>query len=145
MPFHFKMQKVLEFREQLEEEAKVDLAVKQQKLDTARLRLNALKKELQTAEENLSQSALKPSAERWLQEQYVKGLQKDMSEAVMQVRMSQQLVDEARKMLAERAMDRKLLDKLKERQKKHYLHEEYLKEQRVNDETATLRYKASTL
>lgn len=145
MPFHFKMQKVLEFREQLEEEAKVDLAVKQQKLDTARLRLNALKNELQTAEENLSQSALKPSAERWLQEQYVKGLQKDMSEAVMQVRMSQQLVDEARKMLAERAMDRKLLDKLKERQKKHYLHEEYLKEQRVNDETATLRYKASTL
>ena len=36
MPFHFKMQKVLDYREQLEEEAKVDLALKQRLLEDAR-------------------------------------------------------------------------------------------------------------
>ena len=41
-------------------------------------------------------------------------------------------------------IDKKLLEKLKERQKQHYVREEQLKEQRINDETATLRYKAPT-
>ena len=68
-----------------------------------------------------------------------------MANAAMQTRMNEQLVDEARKMLAARAIERKLLEKLKERQNLQYLREEQLKEQRVNDETATLRYKAPTL
>ena len=145
MPFHFKMQKVLEYREQLEEEAKVDLALKQQKLDAARTRFEALKLELLEAEEQRNAASLKPAGERWLAEQYVKGLRSDVEATAMQTRMLQQLVDEARKLLAARAMDKKLLEKLKERQNKHYLREEYLKEQRVNDETATLRYKATAL
>lgn len=145
MPFRFKMQKVLDFREQLEEEAKVDLALKQQKLEAARARFEQLRQELRAAEERRSATALKSAAERWLQEQYVKGLRGDVGATALQVRMLQQLTDEARKLLAARAMDRNLLEKLKERQNKHFLHEEYLKEQRVNDETATLRYKAPAL
>ena len=78
-------------------------------------------------------------------EQYIKGLKGDVANAAMQTRMNEQLVDEARKMLAARAIERKLLEKLKERQNLQYLREEQLKEQRVNDETATLRYKAPTL
>ena len=78
-------------------------------------------------------------------EQYIKGLRGDVANAAMQTRMNEQLVDEARKMLAARAIERKLLEKLKERQNLQYLREEQLKEQRVNDETATLRYKAPTL
>ena len=78
-------------------------------------------------------------------EQYIKGLKGDVANAAMQTRMHEQLVDEARKMLAARAIERKLLEKLKERQNQQYLREEQLKEQRVNDETATLRYKAPAL
>ncbi len=78
-------------------------------------------------------------------EQYLKGLKGDVANAAMQTRMHEQLVEEARKLLAARAIERKLLEKLKERQNLQYLREEQLKEQRVNDETATLRYKAPTL
>ncbi|MBO5490975.1 MAG: flagellar export protein FliJ, partial [Desulfovibrio sp.] len=108
MPFRFRMQKVLDFREQLEEEAKVDLALKQQKLEAARARFEQLKQELRAAEERLSAAALKSAAERWLQEQYVKGLRGDVGATALQVRMLQQLTDEARKLLAARAMDRNL-------------------------------------
>ncbi|MBQ9405616.1 MAG: flagellar export protein FliJ [Desulfovibrio sp.] len=145
MPFHFKMQKVLDYREQLEEEAKIDLAQKEQKLQTACVRFDNLKLELRSAEDRLSEAALRSAAEGWLQQQYVKGLRNDVAEAAMQTRMLRQLVDEARKLLSERAIDRKLLDKLKERQKNTFLHDAYLKEQRINDETATLRYKATSL
>ena len=145
MPFHFKMQKVLDYREQLEEEAKVDLAHKQKLLEEARELFERLKAELRQSEDHLFESALGPQQERWLLEQYVKGLKGDVAQAALQARMQEQLVDEARKLLAARAIERKLLDKLKERQKQQYLREEQLKEQRVNDETATLRYKAPAL
>ena len=52
------------------------------------------------------------------------------------------MVEEARNLLAARAIDKKLLEKLKERQKHYHAREEQLKEQRFNDEIATLRYKA---
>ena len=145
MPFQFKMQKVLDYREQLEEEAKVDLALKQRLLEDARALFERLKDELRQSEDRLFQSALAPQGERWLMEQYVKGLKGDVANAALQARMHEQLVDEARKLLAARAIERKLLEKLKERQNQQYLREEQLKEQRVNDETATLRYKAPAL
>ena len=145
MPFRFKLQKILDYREQLEEEAKVDLANKQRLLEEARALFERLKAELRQTEDRLFESALVPQAERWLLEQYVKGLRGDVANAALQARMHEQLVDEARKLLAARAIEKKLLEKLKERQKQHYAREEQLKEQRTNDETATLRYKAPTL
>ena len=73
MPFHFKMQKVLDYREQLEEEAKVDLALKQRLLEDARALFERLKTELRQSEDRLFQAALAPQGERWLMEQYIKG------------------------------------------------------------------------
>lgn len=145
MPFRFKLQKVLNYREQLEEEAKVDLAAKQRRLEQTREEFDRLKQKLRQAEDNLFDSSLLPASERWLQEQYAKGLRGDVAEAALQRRMCEQLVDEARKVLTERTIAKKLLEKLKERQSQQFVQEEQLKEQRVNDETATLRYKTPAL
>ena len=142
MAFRFSMQKVLEFREQQEEEARVGLATAQGRLQDARQRENALRAEMIATRDRMDSTGLVDLGERWLQEQYLKGLQSDLANAVVQLRMAEQLVEEARKLLAARAMDRKLLDKLKERQKQHYLRDASLKEQHFNDEIATLRYKA---
>ena len=144
MPFHFKMQKVLDYREQLEEEAKVNLAIQQARLAEARERLEQIRHELRQAEDALMSAPLMGAPERWLREQYTKGLHADAAHEALQVRMLEQLAEEARQLLAARAIDKKLLEKLKERQKQHYVREEQLKEQRINDETATLRYKAPT-
>lgn len=144
MPFRFAMQKVLDYREQLEEEAKVRLAAAERRLHDAQKRLDRLRGELERAADRLRDNPLMEAGERWLQEQYITGLRADVAAASLQERMMTQMAQEARKLLAARAIDKKLLEKLKERQKKHFLREEQLQEQRFNDETATLRYKAST-
>ena len=67
-----------------------------------------------------------------------------MAATAVQLRAAEGMVEESRRILAARAMDRKILDKLRDRQKEHYMHDERMKEQRFNDEIATLRYKAPT-
>lgn len=100
MPFRFKMQKVLDYREQLEEEAKVRLATAQRRFQEARERLDALQAELRGAQDRLCNEALMEAGERWLLEQYVKGLRGDVAAASLQARMLAQMVEEARNLLA---------------------------------------------
>lgn len=141
MPFKFRMQKVLEYREQLEEEAKVRLAECEARHRTATKKLEGIRSELACASDYVCGNMLMKNGERWLHEQYIKGLKSDLAAQELQVRLLAQAVGEARKLVSDRAIERKLLDKLKERQKKHYVHEENLRERRFNDEIATLRYK----
>ena len=101
MPFHFKMQKVLDYREQLEEEAKVNLAIQRARLAEAQDRLDKIKSELRQAEDRLVGAVLMDAAERWVLEQYVKGLRADAAHEALQVRMLEQLAEEARQLLAE--------------------------------------------
>lgn len=144
MPFHFSMQKVLDYREQLEEEAKVRLAKAEQQRNELRSRLEIIRKDLLEQEERLYTHPPNNAGERWLLEHFVRGLKADMAATAVQLRAAENMVEESRRILAQRAMDRKILDKLKERQKQHYMHDERMKEQRFNDEIATLRYKAPT-
>lgn len=144
MAFRFNLQKVLDYREQLEEEAKVRLAKAQAELKKAEERLNALKDEIKKTEE-ASLGKLMTQGERWLQDQYLKGLYGDINEAALQTRMCRQLAEEARKTLAARAIDRKLLDKLKEKKKNQFIKAEQKQEQNFNDEIATIRYKAPAI
>lgn len=145
VPFRFKLQKVLDYREQLEEEAKAHLAQCEQRLQQACAIFDKTSEEIRQAEEKRRSTPLMDNADRWLHEQYIKGLHADLAQAALQKRMQEQLVDEARQLLAVRAIDKKLLEKLKERHRQQYLHEASQKEQRVNDETATLRYKTTAL
>lgn len=144
MAFKFNMQKVLDFREQLEEEAKVRLGKAEYELRKGQARFAEIEKLYQQAQQD-SAGKVMQSGERWLHEQYLKGLSADLKEAEMQLRMLMQLVEEARKILASRAMDRKILDKLKERKKIIFNKEELKQEQNFNDEIATIRYKAAPL
>lgn len=142
MPFRFRLQKVLDYREQLEEEAKVRLARAERDLRAGMEKLEAINAEIQRAEEKCA-GKLMNSGDRWLHDQYLMGLNSDQHEASMQVRIMEQTVATARKYLAERAIERKSLDKLKERQKHQYIRSEQKQEQIFNDEISTIRYKAS--
>ena len=141
MPFRFRMQKVLEYREQLEEEARAGLAQARQRHEQALVERDRLKDELGAAERQARESPLMSPGELWISQQYRKGLASDLNAAEMQERMTAQLQDEARKLLAVRAIDKKLLEKLRERQKQHWQRAEMLKEQHFNDEIATVRNK----
>lgn len=141
MSFKFNMQKVLDYREQLEEEAKVRLGKAERDLLDAQQRVQNLQQELQRVREE-SAGKLMQSAEHWLHEQFLKGLYSDLKEAHLQMRMYAQMAEEARKVLAARAMDRKMLEKLRDKQKKNYYKTEQKQEQNFNDEIATIRYQA---
>lgn len=143
MSFHFNLQKVLDYREQLEEEAKVRLGKAEHELANAEKKLDSLKQEYASAQEASSGKIMK-SDERWLHDQFIKGLKADINEAGLQVRMCAQMAEEARKLLTARSLDKKLLEKLKNRKRNNYLKEEQKQEQNFNDEIATIRYKATS-
>ena len=143
MPFTFKMQKVLDYRTQLEEEAKVRYADAQARLHKCRQSLDALVSEIHAAQAKGAE--LMQAAERWLHDQYLKGLQADYAALALQERMLAQVAEEARAHLAACAIDRKMLDKLKERQQAQYARAEQKQELKFNDEIATIRHKAPAL
>jgi flagellar FliJ protein len=143
MIFRFKLQKVLEYREQLEDQAKVALARVQQ-LHIEEERRNAALKILLTEQESrLYSNALLPAGERWLLEHFIRGVREDLQSSQMRLRTLAQMMAEAQKTLRERARDKKILEKLKARQRERHELEERTKEQRSYDETATLRFKAA--
>lgn len=144
MAFSFKMQKILDYREQLEEEAKVQVAKIQQMLLDEQKRAEDIRTMLTEQEAKLYESPLNDAGERWLLEHFIKGLRSDLTSAVLRVRSLHQAFESARQHLQHRAKERKILEKLKSKQRDTHTLEERLKEQRTYDETATLRYKATS-
>lgn len=143
MPFRFPLQKVLNYREQLEEEAKIRLAKAQQMFLEEERRFVTLRDLLGEKKAQLYQNVLMPAGERWLLENFIKGLRADMAATQLRLRTLHQMVAEARRAVLERAKERKVLEKLKERQKERHDKDEREKERKIHDETATLRFKAS--
>jgi flagellar FliJ protein len=144
MVFRFKLQKVLEYRELLEEQAKVALARVQQLYIEEERRSEALKALLTEQETKLYSNALLPAGERWLLEHFIRGVREDLQSSHMRLRTLARMVVEAQNTLRERAKDKKVLEKLKARQRERHELEERTKEQRSYDETATLRFKAAS-
>jgi len=144
MAFRFKLQKVLEYREQLEDQAKVALARVQQMYIEEERRSEALRTLLTEQENKLYSNVLLPAGERWVLEYFIRGVREDLQSSQMRLRTLAHMVAEAQKTLRERARDKKILEKLKARQRERYELEERYKEQRSYDETATLRFKAAS-
>lgn len=141
MSFQFKMQKILDYREQLEEEAKIRLAQAQERLEQAQKKYTEIDLAKQNAIAQAQKNPLMSAAEFWVSDQYIRGLEEDLKAAHLQLELARELRTEAQKLLTMRAVDKKMLVKLKERQKAIWTHDEKLKEQHFNDEIATIRYK----
>lgn len=140
MSFKFSMQRVLDYREQLEEEARIQFAVIQQRYRETQELLERILTDLQNYENRLYGQVIDSPGERWLLENFIKGLRSDAAEASQNLQRLEKELEVARQVLAQRARDKKLLVKLKERKQQQYIMEERLKEQRFNDEIATQRY-----
>jgi flagellar FliJ protein len=143
MAFRFKLQKVLDYRVQLEDQAKVALARVQQLHIEEERRNELLKDLLEEQETKLYSDALLPAGERWLLEHFIRGVRDDLQSSHMRLRTLAHMVAEALKTLRERAKDKKMLEKLRAKQRERYEIDERTKEQRSYDETATLRFQAA--
>lgn len=142
-PFRFSLEQVLHYRTQLEQQAKVELARVEQERLREEQRADALRAML--AEQENSLAALTPDkmGERWLAENFIKGLRADLGVTMQRVRNWTVAVEAARTELVSRSKDKKTLEKLKDTQAENHAREEQLREQHEYDEIASLRYKAS--
>ncbi len=138
-PFHFKLEKVLDFRKQAEEQARQALA------DAQRLHLeqeevvSSVKRKL--AEHQAKEYEKLSAADLWLWRQYNEALKSDLTTAENRLKQLALNLQKARMIAVEKSKERKLLEKLKENQAEKYYEEESLKEQKEYDEMATIRFK----
>lgn len=139
-PFKFKLQQVLEYRTQLEDQAKLVLAEVQHKYDKQVRRVDGLRDAL--AENQTLMSTTSDPAQTWILRNFLQGVRQDISTAEHRLLTLAQELHSARQDLTEKSQEKKLLEKLKENQAKRHAHEEKTKEQLQLDETATLRFKA---
>ncbi|MEG2004856.1 MAG: flagellar export protein FliJ [Bilophila sp.] len=144
MPFRFPLQQVLAFREQLKDQAQVELARVLAELQREQAYLALLQTQLREQEEALYVAPLDDSGQRWLLDNFIKGLHADIHGTLARIQTANSRVEDARKALALRAKEHKVLDKLKARQAERHASNERLQEQRTYDETAALRFKAPT-
>lgn len=143
MAFRFSLEQVLVYRERLEQQAKIELA----RVERERIREQRRADEFQTMieEQTDAMARLTPQQrdERWLAENFIKGLRIDLSAALTRVRNWESAAEAARRELLKRSIDKKTLEKLKAKQAEQYAQDERLREQKQYDETASLRFNVS--
>ena len=142
-PFRFSLEQVLNYRTQLEQQAKVELARVEQERLREQQRADTLRAMLDEQERALAALTPDKTGERWLAENFIKGLRADLSVTVQRVRNWTMAAEAARTELISRSKDKKTLEKLKATQSENHAREEQLREQQEYDETASLRYNAS--
>ena len=139
-PFRFRLQQVLDYREQLEEQAKLAFARAKAAHEAQQRQVEAVRAAIAEAERKLYEDARLTRDELWLQRNFLRGLREDLTHAELRLRMLAQMMEQARSELVKKSQERKLLEKLKDKQAARHAHEELLREQRTYDETATLRF-----
>ena len=145
MAFNFKLERVLEYRRQLEEQAILALSRARIGRDKEKARFDGLRAELAQQRFILGGSAGMPGAERWLVVNYISALERDVKDSGIRLHYLELAVEQSRQELVEKARERRLLDKLKDKQAARHAKEEQLKEQRGYDETTTIRFKQKAL
>lgn len=139
-PFHFSLEQVLGYRKQLEEQAMLVFAQAVQARDKRLLEKLQYEAEIEKSRARLADISTLDADERWLISGYITALTHDLGRAVRDLAVLEEDVDRCRAELTQRAQDRKLLEKLKEKQAKRHTMAENYKEQQNYDDIATIRF-----
>ncbi|MDR1360205.1 MAG: flagellar export protein FliJ [Deltaproteobacteria bacterium] len=144
-PFHFRLENVLAYRTRLEEEAMQTLALAVAHQDALLLRRDSFRKTREEQEKRLCRAELLSPAERWFLRNFLRALEHDLKNTEEDLLQAGEEVDRCRAALIQKAQERSLLDRLKEKQTASHAALELHKEQREFDEAATLRYAPASL
>lgn len=139
-PFHFHLQRVLEYRTHLEEQAKMVMAraqrAYQEQVEAVERVRGSLEAHLATqAESQTSSGAM------YLWRSYKRRLEEDLRAAELHMLELAQEVNRRRRELVAASKERKIMEKYKENLEKRHVQEEQHKEQAEFDEAATIRYR----
>jgi flagellar FliJ protein len=148
--FVFRLQSVLRHREHVEQERQRDLAVAQAEMTRLRAELKALNDALQASAAELKANGLTGSLDvNYLaaHRRYTVAMQRQGLTLVQDMARQQKKVDEAQRLLGEAAKERKVIEKLRERQHERWADESNRKEAAQLDEVGmqmTYRRHAAT-
>lgn len=138
MPFKFRLQKLLEYRENQKKQAQEELARRQRKVHAVQQELMRLQGEEQRLLENyqLSQGQGHELDIFALvsMEHYRCYLQKCYREQAEELQQAEKKLEEQRGVVMESWRGCKVLSVLRDKAQHHYLEEEKISEQRLNDE-----------
>jgi len=140
-PFVFRLEKVLEYRRQLEDQARMALAQAQARHDAQEAVLEDLRqRQAEHVAKGFGDHATQ--ADIWLFLRYREALDQDISAAAIELQRLALILHNCRQEAVLRSREKKLLEKLKDRQARKHHVAENLSEQKEFDEMATLRYKS---
>lgn len=145
MPFRFPLQKVLEHRKTLENLAQREFQLAQAELqarltELSRLREALLDSTFEAGRIQTSGLSSVPASLKQIHEFQVLQRKKiELQEA--KVREAENLVEEKREILRQKAVDHKIMERLKERRFEEHRAEVRDREQKESDETSVLRHR----
>jgi len=146
--FHFQLEAVLRHRERLEKDCQRDVAVAQAEMGRIQSELRALNHQVQTTTADVRQNHLTGRLDLSFlaaHRRYVLGMQRRAMGLVQKAAQQQRVVEEAQKKLAEAMKQRKVLEKLRERQHRRWAEGLARGEARELDEVITqMSFRAST-
>lgn len=143
MAYRFRLEAVLNYRRNLEELAQQALVDAEGLLARHLARLTELEDELAQAIAAFEERKQRPMPAA-LYALHVQGIEQREREIAAQQQLiaaQQQAVSKARDELLTRVQDRKIMEKAREKDQAHYLHEQLRKEQNEMDEQMVLRFK----
>lgn len=135
--FKFRLQKVLDLKMKDEEKIRMEFAkIQQKKID--------IENNLENLESNYNKYAISKDNDS-IQNQkitinYLLALNNSIMDLSEELDKSTNELEKARKQLIDKQIERKSLEKLKEKKYGQYYREENLKEQKTNDEFASMSY-----
>ncbi|MFW6324443.1 MAG: flagellar export protein FliJ [Desulfovibrionales bacterium] len=141
--FQFKLQKVLDYRKQLEEAAKLELSRARKQYRVQSGLFSSLDEKLKELAKQFQEVAPSTEKEIWLWRTYRERLFFDRKEAERSLLALEEKVSQCRSVVVERARERKLLERLKTRKLMDHRQQEQAKEQQQFDEMATIRFEHS--
>lgn len=146
MKFKFPLQKVLDHRLVVQNIAQKDFQLARDHLDEQERLLQRMREDMKSAREEAGRIAVSGAAGapgRWQQIHEFTLLQDRRIETQRaKVLEAGKLVEEKREILRQKAIDSKIMEKLKERRKEQFLQEAKEKEQKEVDELNVLRFES---
>ncbi len=131
--YKFKLQKLLDIREQKEEESKRHFREAQLEKERVQSKLDNLKDNYNKYRSTSSDGSL---VEQKLRHIYLNALNNSISETTNELHQRSKALEEKREALKQRQIERKTVEILKEKQLLAFIKEQNLIEQKTNDEFA---------
>lgn len=139
-PFVFQLEHVLQYRQRLEEQARLELAMAQNDYQAQVRLVEGLRVKVNDAQRRLKNKIDMPAEELWLWTSYREHLLQEIERNEFLLQRYAARVAACRTELIQRAKDLKVLERLKTKQAVEYHVQQKREEQKELDEAASLRH-----